>query len=663
MKKTRAVAITLFLCTLLSPFSPLVLAAEGEAHDAAAIVVTAARYREGISSVPSKVTVITEEEIRNSPARNIPDLLRGVAAIHVNDIAGNNRHFTVDLRGFGETAALNTLVLVNGRKVNQADLSGTDWTLIPLERVRRIEILHGGAGSVLYGDNATGGVIHIITREAGPTEAGISVEAGSYDTFKAVAWAGGSLENLAASVAMKYLTSDGYRDNSGNEATDVDVDFSFTPSDSLVLTLGGRYHRDDAGLPGAIKESDFAAGVTRRETVHPDDFVEVEDYDATAGAEYLFADDSVFKLDLTWRRRDALSFASYVGGEFTGDTAIDTVIVSPQFVLHHAPRGMNNTLTLGFDYHRDSEDITNASTFFGAVTGGTFELAKDNYGIYVQDELEVRPGLYLSGGYRYDWADFSFAPGTPDGTSMDENLFMAGANYTYAGRSYAYLGYSRSFRYPVLDEIFNFFNSTITTDLVSQTTDNFEVGLRHYVGEKGYLHLNLFASSTQDEIYFNPATFTNENLDGDARRRGVEISFDARPLTWLGLNGSYARMVSDIDGGTFDGNDVPNVPDYKAVLRALFFAGRGITAVAEGICVGERLFVGDFSNGFENQESFSVLNLKLEYEWKHLVAHLAVNNATGEEYSEYGALGGFPVERAFFPSPERNVSAGVALAW
>jgi len=663
---TLAVSLLLALqpiCSCASPPDNGPRAGDPEVLRAGEIVVTAARYREGISSVPSQVTVITEKEIRNSTARNIPDLLRGVAAIHVNDIAGNNRHFTVDLRGFGETAALNTLVLVDGRRVNQADLSGTDWTLIPLERVERIEILHGGAGSVLYGDNATGGVIHIITREAGPTEAGVSVVAGSYDTFKGLAGAGGSWKDLAGSFAVKYLTSDGYRDNSGNEATDLDVNLSYTPAEDLALYLGGRYHRDDAGLPGAVKESDFAAGVQRRETVHPDDFVEVEDYAVEGGAEYAFLNDGLFKLDLTWRSRDALSFASYVGGNFTGDTVIDTVIVSPQLIFHGAPRGMNNTLTFGFDYHGDREDITNESIFFGDATGGVFTLEKDNYGLYVQDELEVSRGLYLSGGYRYDWADFSFSPGSPDGTSMDESLFMAGANYTYSGKSYAYFGYSRSFRYPVLDEIFNFFTSTITADLTSQSTDNIEIGLRHYVGRKGYVHLNLFASSTADEIYFNPALFTNENLDGDALRRGVEISFDAQPLAWLGLNGSYAHMESDIDGGAFDGNDVPNVPDDKAVLRALFFGGRGITAIVEGIYVGERLFVGDYANGFESQESFSVLNLKLEYEWRNLAAHFTVSNATDERYSEYGALGGFPVERGFFPSPERNFSAGLSLSW
>jgi iron complex outermembrane receptor protein len=152
------------------------------------IVVTATRYEEKTFSVPASVTVISEEDIRDSTAQTIPDLLRTAVGIHVNDITGNGRSFTVDLRGFGETASLNTLVLVDGRRVNEPDLSGVDWTVIPLERVERIEIIRGGSGSVLYGDNAAGGVINIITKEGDTLKGGGEIATGSYSTFKTDAY-------------------------------------------------------------------------------------------------------------------------------------------------------------------------------------------------------------------------------------------------------------------------------------------------------------------------------------------------------------------------------------------------------------------------------------------------------------------------------------------
>ena len=99
------------------------------------VVVTATRQEEKISFVPANVTVVTETDIKNSTAYDLPDLLRNQIGVHVNDIAGNRRNYTVDLRGFGETASLNTLVLVDGRRINEADLSGSDWSLIPLDRV------------------------------------------------------------------------------------------------------------------------------------------------------------------------------------------------------------------------------------------------------------------------------------------------------------------------------------------------------------------------------------------------------------------------------------------------------------------------------------------------------------------------------------------------
>src|SRR3989337_1488641 len=154
--------------------------AQEEVETLPEIVVTATRYKEEYNFVPLNVTFITEEDIESSTAQFIPDLLRTQADIKVSDIAGNKRSYNVDIRGFGETGGLNTLVLIDGRKVNHVDLSGTDWTQIPLDRVKRIEVIRGGRGSVLYGDNAAGGVINIITKKGEELKSGGEIDGGSF---------------------------------------------------------------------------------------------------------------------------------------------------------------------------------------------------------------------------------------------------------------------------------------------------------------------------------------------------------------------------------------------------------------------------------------------------------------------------------------------------
>jgi iron complex outermembrane receptor protein len=252
--------------------------AEEEAITIEEVVVTASRYEEEVGSIPAYVTVITEEKIKLSTAQNIPDLLRTEVGMHVNDISGNRRNINVDIRGFGETASANTLVLVDGRRVNQADLSGTDWTQIPLERVEKIEIMRGGRGSILYGDNATGGVINIITKEGDVFKTSLGAAIGSYDTYKGTASLSGSNDTFSYALSGDYESSDGHRDNSNRETKDAGMHVNLYLTDAFKFNLSSGYHKDNTGLPGALKESDFAAGLSRTETVNPNDFAEIEDY-------------------------------------------------------------------------------------------------------------------------------------------------------------------------------------------------------------------------------------------------------------------------------------------------------------------------------------------------------------------------------------------------
>ena len=128
------------------------------------IVVSATRAPDRSIGTAANIQVIDRREITASGAANVTELLRGRAGVHVRDLFGDGSNATVDMRGFGATAASNVLVLVDGRRLNPSSDVGTlFFNSVPLQEVERIEIVQGSAG-VLFGNQAIGGVINVITR-------------------------------------------------------------------------------------------------------------------------------------------------------------------------------------------------------------------------------------------------------------------------------------------------------------------------------------------------------------------------------------------------------------------------------------------------------------------------------------------------------------------
>lgn len=624
------------------------------------VVVTASRYSEEISKVPADVTVITTKDIQNSTATNVPELLRSQAGIQVTDISGNQRDYKVDIRGFGETAQANTLVLVDGRRVTQADLSGTDWFLIPLERIERIEIVRGGGGSVLYGDNATGGVINIITKPGEKTRIGAEAAAGSYKTFTGAVYGEGKTDRLSYAVNGDYFTTNGYRLNSGIDAKNAGGSINYFPSELITLNLSSGYHKDNTGLPGALTETNLET-LSRKDSVHPNDYANTEDYYFKATPEINFWGDSLFKVDTSYRKRDVFEFASFTGGDSTGDTELSTIIVSPQALLKFKLAGQfANRLTFGMDYQHAKEEITNNLNLVGfPPTTGFPTLQKTNYGYYALEEIDPFPNLTLSGGYRYDQAKFEFSPSNPSDVTDYEHAITAGVNYKFTGSSQAYFNYSRSFRYPLLDELYNFQTNTITV-LQPQSSNGYELGVRHKLMERLRAGVNLFEIDTDNEIFYDPITFQNSNLTGTTKREGIEVNFNFQAFDWASVYATYTYTHTEIEGGQFDGKKIPGVPNHLGSIGTTLQITKGFTFDVVGYYVGGRPFISDFNNALEEQNDYFLVNTKLRYNWKYLTAYLNVNNVTNRKYSEFGVVT-YSGQKAYYPSPETNFLAGLAV--
>jgi len=635
-------------------------AAENEIPLMDKVVVTASRQEEQVARVPASVTVITEEEIAQSPAETVPELLRITPGIVVNDITGNGRNVTVDLRGFGESAGLNTLLLIDGRRVNQPDLSGVDWTLIPKERIQRIEIIHGGRGSVLYGDNASGGVVNIITKKGEENRVSGGLVMGSYESLMAKLAVSGSTEKLSYALDGNFRTTDGYRDNSGTNAKDVGLNLEYFGSERFNLIFSGGYHEDDTEIPGALLLSELDSGISRTASTTPDDYADTRDYYGQLSPVFYFSDTSYFRLDASARTRENDAFFSYVGGSFDAETDINTFVLSPQVVINEELYERDAKFILGLDYRDNQEDIANESDFFGSLSTAAYDLTKEDLGIYGNAEVSATDKLSVSGGLRYDRAKYnSSSAGLSDSVTMDETLYNAGLAYMFSDKTSSYISYSKSFRYPALDEMFSFFSNSFDNSLTPQTTDDFEVGARVQCGSGYAFNINLFRLNTDDEIFFNPTTFANENFDGDTIRQGVELKASKRYSKAM-VYGSYTLRDTEIDGGQFDGNEIPNVPRHQFTLGGEATLFQNVLFYIDGTYIGERPYISDFANMVDYQDSYFYAAAKLAYMFEKGSAYITVKNLFDEEYAQYGGLN-FMGEPGIQPSPGINFLVGLTF--
>jgi iron complex outermembrane receptor protein len=198
--------------------------------------VAAVRQFNGI--VGASATVITSEDIARSPAQTVQEIIAQTPGVQLTSFYGgvNGAGTTVDLRGFGAFASSNTLVLMNGRRLNDLDLQGVDLSTIPRDSIERIEITRGNSGAVLYGDNAIGGVINIVTKTGtgGPP---VSIRAeggvGSFNQSMAAVSTRASSGPWSASFYGKGFKSDGYRVNNTLDQRNGVGERLIRPSDSM----------------------------------------------------------------------------------------------------------------------------------------------------------------------------------------------------------------------------------------------------------------------------------------------------------------------------------------------------------------------------------------------------------------------------------------------
>ena len=470
------------------------LAAESDAT-LREVVVTATRTPQPLDNVLAPVTVITREELARSLSTDTAELLRMYAGVEVARTGGTGQPASVFIRG-GESN--HTLVLLDGVRMNPGTIGNASLQNIPPESIERIEIVKGPR-STLYGSDAIGGVINIITRKSTPD--GIGAEAqvgyGSDDTRRASGLFDIGGEIGSAGLHASWLKSDGFPTRRGSS-----ID---SPYDNLTFGAHANAQAGSMDLRARFYQSSGTADYLSSITIPlSQDYVDRISH-LTAATQV----NSLWRTQLVLSRlyneieqrqpnafsggqRDYLETVRHTA-DWQNDLAIDT----------------NHRLTAGVMY---AEETAQALSF-----GTLLDRDTDIVNAYIQHQYaEESHALLLAAGY----TDYS--------TFGDHLTWNAEYGYSFSTGTKVIAAAGKAFRAPNATDLYGFAGNP---NLEPEHSQSYELSLRQRITENQSASVTAFQNDVDDLITFDSVTFTVQNI-ARARTRGVEARYEIRGAEW-----------------------------------------------------------------------------------------------------------------------------------
>lgn len=608
------------------------------------ILISASRVEAFSMETPASIRVMERDEIDRSGARTLAELLSSLGGIHVSDPFGDGGGAVLDLRGFGATAGSNTLVLLDGRRLNNSsDLAPPDLSGIDLAQIERIEIVQGSAGT-LYGNQAVGGMVNLISRRPQGREAQVQVGGGSFgEHLLRGVWADRLDNGVTYQVTGRQRGADNYRDNSRSDldqvALRVDKDWQ---GGRLFFEQEGT--REERQLPGSLFADELAADRRQAAQAYWGDYSRTLTQVSRLGLRQELSPIWTLEGDLNYRDSDRnfqTSFRAFPGTESSQTRRLWG------FNPRLAARLGDWRLTLGADLEQTDYLLT---TSFGpqGVDQGI-------YGLYGQLQGPLAEGWTGTLGLRHAGVDNAIHTDASD-DNLDDQVTVGSAGVTAKlGEHWRWFGRAdQNYRFATVEEHTNVVFGQ-PTGIQNQTGISYETGLE-YQHDHWHAKGLIYQLDLEQEISFDSTTYYNINLD-QTRRRGLILELDGSPVRGWRWGASYAYTDGIVTDGPFAGNRIPLVPEHQGRLSLDYQFNAGLGLHGEIVRVGSQRLGADYANEHQSLDAYSAVNLALHQDIGDWRLTARVNNLLDATYSETGALGldtDFTAKGAYFPAPERN---------
>lgn len=534
------------------------------------VVVTANRTEQVLQTAPVGASVIFGSDIIASGILDANEAVRRLGGVVSRSDLLGGREAAIDLRGFGDSAASNMVVVIDGVRISENELTSARLSAISAERIERIEIIRGTA-SVAWGEGATAGVIQVVTKGSAPRGFSGAVQLGltSHDTRDARANLQVAGDGVRFFTHARNLKTDGWRDNSGQRNDAFGFGIEMGEQQGLKARIEVNTENLVARLPGAISLADFISQPKRTNT--PLNHAARDEERVSALLQYR-TPAWTFSLDVAQRSRAGRFFQDFgLSGDQLTLTESEGTQVSPRVQYRGQWAGAALNAVMGVD--NQSWDYTNHVSFLGFASSA--EMASQGSRAQFARVDVLLPSLTrVIAGTRCERIQKNFADalmGSSYAQARHLRAWELGVNQTIAQRWDVFVKAGQGYRVANVDENRQYdwasglFPPPLLALLKPQIARDTELGLRWHEGVS-HVAVRAFRQRTRDEIAYDNNTFTNVNLD-PVSRRGIEFEAQTVLAQRWRLGVQLQNMRARFSAGAYAGKTPPHVARTSGQIR------------------------------------------------------------------------------------------------
>lgn len=628
---------------------------------------------------PGTARVLDASDLRRLGGDTAADAIGRLPGVVLYNQSGNPFAPTLDLRGWNASPGPATIVLIDGVRVNEADLGQVNWQLIPIESIERVEVLPGP--NTIYGKDALAGVVAIFTkRGTKKTEATASAGVGSYGRADTDASVRGMAGALDYAVSGSHAREDGYRRGASSRMTEIIGSLGRrTEMDDVRLTYTFADDRLDQG--GSLTQGEFEADPRQRVSIVKTDSLL---NGVTLNARRAFLKGLSGAVMTQFRERLENTPLNRGRSSTSASSAkLRTAGGAGQLTADGTLAERRLTLNGGVEGNRADAESSSAGDFGGFPFATATGTRDTRLGSWLTGSADLWPsGPVVTAGARWDRTTIDFKDRftiANDGMrSYARTSPRVGVNWEVGGGASLRASYAEAFRAPTAGELSALGPFASTPDLRPVKTKSWEAGASWLRPAWGEADVTVYRALAADEIYaiFDPVAGYGQNRNIDrTRRQGVEVSLRPRlgkADAWLDYSYTEATFQGrfDLDKAPWPatqtvtpGSEIPMVPRQRLSVGASVPLPRGLRAGAGGQCVGASRFFGDEANLERKLPGYCTLDLDASLERGAWTVSLSARNALDEGYATRGILSssGGRLERYVVPAVGRTVSA--RLRW